>query len=60
MIDRQCIHLYRQLYSDLARRLQVDNAILDYNNERLRECINIIAQEHIRHGLLLATIVKSE
>ena len=54
------IQLYRLLYGDLARRLQVHNAILDYNYERLREYTNSMALERIRHGLLPATIGGSE
>ena len=54
------IYLYRQLYGDLARRLQVDNAILDHNHERPGNCINSMAQERIRHGLLPGTIIRSE
>ena len=54
------IYVYRQLYGDLARRFEVDDAILDYNYERLRECINIMTQERIRHGLLPVTTVGSE
>ena len=52
--------LYQVLYGDLARRFQVDNAILDYNYERLRQCLNIMSQERIRHGLLPSMIVGSE
>ena len=47
------------MYADLARRFHVDNAILDYNYERLRECINIVTQERIRHGLYPANTVGS-
>ena len=38
----------------------MDNAFLDYNYERLRECINSMAKERIRYGLLPMTIVESE
>lgn len=54
------VYVYRQMYGDLARRLQLDNAIIDYNYERLHEYINIMTQERIRHGLLPVTIVGSE
>ena len=54
------IHLHRQLYGNLARRLQVAITILDYNYKRVRECINSMAQEHIRHGLLPVTTAGSE
>ena len=46
------IYFDQQLYGDLARRFQVDNAILDCNYERLRQCLNVFTQERIRHGLL--------
>ena len=39
------VYIYQHMYADLARRFHVDNAILDYNYERLRECINIMTQE---------------
>ena len=53
-------YINRQLYGDLARCLQVNNAILDYNYEPLRECIHGVAQERIRHELLPVTIAGSE
>ena len=54
------IYLYQQLYGDLVGRFQVDNAILDFNYERLRQCINVFTQERIRHGLLPPLTVGSE
>ena len=53
------VHIYQHMYADLTRRFHVDNAIIDYNYERLRECINIVTQERIRHGLYPANMVGS-
>jgi hypothetical protein len=41
--------IYQQLYGDLARRLHVDDIILDFNYERLFKCINIMTNERIRY-----------
>ncbi|CAF1557995.1 unnamed protein product, partial [Adineta steineri] len=44
--------IYDELYGDLTKRFQIDNAILDYNYQRLHTCMNIMVQERIRYGLL--------
>lgn len=59
-IATRFIHLYRQLHGDLAHCLQVDKAIPDYIYERPHECINSLAQERIRNGLLPVTFVGNE
>ncbi|CAF1431374.1 unnamed protein product [Adineta steineri] len=46
------MNVYDKLYGDLTKRFQIDNAILDYNYERLRTCMNIMTQERIQYGLL--------
>ncbi|CAF1538664.1 unnamed protein product [Adineta steineri] len=44
--------IYDELYGDLTKRFQIDDAILDYNYQRLHTCMNIMVQERIRYGLL--------
>ena len=46
------VDMYQDLYVDLAQRFHVNDAILDYNYQRLRQCLNIMIQEQIRYGLL--------
>ena len=46
------VNVYHELYEDLTKRFQINDAILDYNYERLRDCINIMTQERIHYGLL--------
>ena len=53
-------YIYQQLYEDIGRRCHLDNAILDYNYERLRQCLNIMTQERIRYGFYAETVVGSE
>lgn len=43
------VTLHRQLFSDLARRLGVDESVLDYNYQRLLRCIDIMTNERIQH-----------
>ena len=45
------VSIYHHMYEDLTQRFHVDNAILDYNYERLRQCIHIMTQERVRYGL---------
>ena len=46
------ITIYQQLCDHSASRLQMDSAILDYNYERLRNCINVFTQLRIDECLL--------
>ncbi|CAF1403722.1 unnamed protein product [Adineta steineri] len=54
--QRRIHHPFHQPFTltneNLTDRFQIDNAILDYNYERLRTCVNIMTQERIRYGLL--------
>ncbi|CAF1451534.1 unnamed protein product [Adineta steineri] len=52
--------IYDTLYGDLTERFQIDNAILDYNYERLHTCMNIMVQERIRYGLLAMDTIGME
>lgn len=54
------VYVYQQLYEDLGRRCHLDNAILDYNYERLRQCLNVMTQERIQYGFCPETVVGSE
>ena len=54
------VYIHQQLYEDLNRRCYLDNAILDYNYERLRQCLNTMIQERIRYGLTSETTVGNE
>jgi hypothetical protein len=49
MIPSVFIKIYQQLFNDLAHRLRVDNAILDYNYDRLCKCIDIMTNERIQY-----------
>ncbi|CAF4322174.1 unnamed protein product, partial [Adineta steineri] len=54
------IYIYHHLYEDLAQRFHLNNAILDYNYERLRQCLNIMTQERIQYDYLSETTIGSE
>ena len=47
-------------YSDLARRLRVDESILDYNYPRLLKCIEIMIHERIQYRFADPSISDSE
>ena len=51
------LEVYDDLYGDLTGRFHIDNAILSYNYERLRTCMNIMIQERIRYGLLASDTI---
>ncbi|CAF1358586.1 unnamed protein product [Adineta steineri] len=52
--------IYDKLYGDLSERFQIDNAILDYNYERIRTCMNIMVQERIRYRSLAMDTIGME
>ncbi|CAF4286459.1 unnamed protein product, partial [Adineta steineri] len=45
------VKLYRDLFVDLSRRLHINNAIIDYNYQRLRKCFDLMTHERIGYGL---------
>ena len=41
---------YRELFSDLTRRLHINDAIIDYNYKRLMTSFDIMTNERIYYG----------
>ena len=44
------LNKYEEFFGELKQRLQVDDAILDYNYLRLFQCINLLNRERVRYG----------
>jgi len=42
---------YRQLFVDLTRRLHINDAIIDYNYQRLLRCFELMTNERLVYGL---------
>ena len=42
---------YRALFIDLTRRLHINDAIIDYNYQRLLNCFDIMTNERVKYGL---------
>jgi hypothetical protein len=40
---------YRQWYGDLARRLRVDEILLDYNYPRLFQCMDMLIRQRLQN-----------
>ena len=39
------------MFTDLTRRLHINDAIIDYNYQRLFKCFDIMTNERIHYGL---------
>jgi hypothetical protein len=42
---------YRELFVDLTRRFHINDAIIDYNYQRLLRCFDLMTNERIFYGL---------
>ncbi|CAF1588844.1 unnamed protein product, partial [Adineta steineri] len=54
------VKLYRELFVDLSRRLHINNAIIDYNYQRLRKCFDLMTHERIDYGLQKHTLTDND
>lgn len=51
---------YRQWYGDLARRLRVDDTLLDYNYSRLFQCMDMMIRQRLQNRIPNQYVTTSE